>query len=69
MPLTWAKPRENWIHPDILLSLITLEYNHMFDWENTKILDIEHNYNKRLIMKMIYIKKQENDINCKKDAR
>jgi len=33
-----------------------------------KILDIEHNYNKRLITEMIYIKEQKNGINCKKDT-
>jgi len=44
-----------------------LEYGHIFGKIN-KILDIEHNYNKRLITEMIYIKEQKNGINCKKDT-
>jgi len=30
-----------------------LEYDHEFDWENPKILDIEKHYNKRLLSEMI----------------
>ena len=44
-----------------------LEHNHSFDWENIKILDIKHNYYKRLIIEMIYIKEQKNG-NCIKDT-
>jgi len=40
-----------------------LDKNHTFDWRNVKILDFENNYFKRLIVKMIHIKTQENSLN------
>jgi len=36
-----------------------LEYDHEFDWENPKILDIEKHYNKRLLSEMINIRAQK----------
>jgi len=44
-----------------------IELNHSFDWKNTKILDIEPNYYKRLISEMIYIKTQDNSLNSIED--
>jgi len=44
-----------------------IELNHSFDWKNTKILDIEPNYYKRLISEMIYIKTQDNGLNSVED--
>jgi len=44
-----------------------LELNHSMDWKNTKILDIEPNYYKRLISEMIYIKTQDNGLNSVED--
>jgi len=37
-------------------SVITEQSNHDFDWEDVEILDVERNFNKRLISKMINIK-------------
>jgi hypothetical protein len=45
-----------------------LQQNHSFDWENVKILDFEHNYNKRLISEMIHINEQKNESNLKTDT-
>jgi len=39
------------------------KYNHMFDWNNVKILDTESNYNKRLVSEMLHIKEQKRGIN------
>jgi len=44
-----------------------LDKNHTFDWENTKILDFESNYFKRMISEMIYIKTQTNSLNSMED--
>jgi len=38
------------------------------DWKNVKILNFEHNYNKRLIAEIIHINEQKNGINYKKDT-
>jgi len=35
-----------------------VEYDHEFDWENPKILNIEQHYHKRLISEMMNIKTQ-----------
>jgi len=40
-----------------------LDKNHTFNWQDTKILDFESNYFKRLISEMIHIKTQENSLN------
>jgi len=40
-----------------------LEYNHIFDWKNVRILDFEQNYYKRIISEMIHIKTQKNSMN------
>lgn len=42
--------------------------NHTFDCNNTKILDYELNYFKRLISEVIYIKIQKNSINLNSDT-
>jgi len=44
--------------PSVIYSY-RLKYNHEFNWTDVQILDHEHNYNKRLISKMIYILKQK----------
>jgi len=41
---------------------------HEFDWDNVKILDLESNYNKRLISEMIHIKKQKDGLNAQTDT-
>jgi len=45
-----------------------LEYSHMFDWDNIKILDTESNYYKRSISEMLHIKEQKNGINAQTDT-
>jgi len=40
-----------------------LQFKHDLDWEGVEILDVERNFNKRLISKMINIKSQKNGIN------
>jgi len=42
--------------------------NHKIDWDNTKILDRETNYNKRLISECIHIKRHAHNINKKTDT-
>jgi len=53
------------------LSVITdhrQKSGHEFDWDNVKILDVESNYNKRLISEIIYIKKQKHGLNAQTDT-
>ena len=45
-----------------------IKENHSFDWDNTRILDIEKNFYKRLISETIHIKEQKNSINLNKDT-
>lgn len=45
-----------------------LNQSHTFDWDNTKILDHESNYQKRLISEMLHIKEHKNSINLNKDT-
>jgi len=45
-----------------------IEYDHKFDWENPKILDIEQHYHKRLISEMMNIKTQKKTINLQSDT-
>jgi len=44
------------------------KYNHSFDWENTKIIDYESRYYKRIISEMIHIKEQKVSLNLKSDT-
>jgi len=44
-----------------------LQFGHDFDWEGAEILDVERNFNKRLISEMINIKSQKNGINLQTD--
>ena len=44
-----------------------MNYNHEFNWEETKIIDQESNYKKRLTSEMIDIKSNHNSINKKED--
>jgi len=45
-----------------------LQYNHDFDWEGVEILDVERNFNKRIISEMINIKCQKTGINLQTDT-
>jgi hypothetical protein len=42
---------------------------HEFNFSNAKILDKDPNYNKLLFKEMIYIKKEKNIVNDKKDIQ
>ena len=44
-------------------------YKNSFDFKNTKILDIENNFKKRLFLEMIYIQKENSSINYKTDIQ
>jgi len=44
-----------------------LQFGHDFDWEGVEILDVEGNYNKRLISEMINIRCQKDSINLQTD--
>ena len=44
-----------------------VNYNHEFNWEESKIIDQESNYKKRLTSEMIHIKSNHNGINKKED--
>jgi len=45
-----------------------LHTNHDFDWERVEILDVERNYNKRIVSEMVNIKCQKNGINLQTDT-
>jgi len=47
-----------------------LHKNHDFDWERVEILDVERNFNKRIVSEMIntHIKCQKNGINLQTDT-
>jgi len=45
-----------------------LEKNHEFDWSETRILDRESSYNKRLVLEMVFIKTQKNELNKQSDT-
>ncbi|KYQ47005.1 hypothetical protein ALC60_13980 [Trachymyrmex zeteki] len=45
-----------------------LNFEHEFDWKNTKILDNERYYKKRLVSEMLHIKSQTNSLNAKSDT-
>jgi len=45
-----------------------IKYNHSFDWENTKIMDHESRYFKRIISEMIHIKEQKVSLNLNSDT-
>jgi len=44
-----------------------LQFNHEFDRDGVEILDVERNYNKRLISEIINIKCQKKGINLQTD--
>jgi len=44
-----------------------VKYNHSFDWDNTKIMDRDSNYYKRIISEMIHIKEQKEGLNLNSD--
>ncbi|KAL6417635.1 hypothetical protein ACFW04_012605 [Cataglyphis niger] len=45
-----------------------LQHNHEFKWNDVKILDTEPIYNKRLISKILFIKRQNNSLNLQTDT-
>lgn len=45
-----------------------VENNHKFDFNNVQILENEENYNKRLILEMIHIVKNDKAVNNKRDT-
>jgi len=45
-----------------------IEYNHSFDWDNTKIIDRESNFDKRTVSEMIHIKQQKVGLNLNSDT-
>jgi len=45
-----------------------IKYNHFFDWENTKILDCEPKFYKRIVSEMIHIKEQQVSLNLNSDT-
>jgi len=45
-----------------------LEFGHEFNWDNSKIVDKEKQYYRRLISEMINIKSQKNAINLQADT-
>jgi len=50
-----------------VISKHMLENNHLFDWQNIKILNFEPNYYKRIVSEMIHIKTQRNGLNSVND--
>ena len=55
-------------NPDAVINIHCNKNNHSFNWENTKIIDTKHIWNKRLISEMLCIKSNKNSINKKKDV-
>jgi len=45
-----------------------IKHNHSFDWENTRIMDHESRYFKRIISEMIHIKEQKVSLNLNSDT-
>jgi len=45
-----------------------IKYNHSFDWDNTKIMDQESKYFKRIVSEMIHIKEQKAGLNLNSDT-
>jgi len=45
-----------------------INYDHTFDWENTKILDCESRFYKRIVSEMIHIKEQKVSLNLNSDT-
>jgi len=45
-----------------------VKYNHFFDWDNTKIIDRDSNYYKRIVSQMIHIKEQRKGLNLNSDT-
>ena len=59
LPYSSVKNNEN----KTTLAEHAITYNHSFDFKNTKILDIEDNLKKRLILEIIHIRKENSTIN------
>ncbi|KYQ57170.1 hypothetical protein ALC60_03836 [Trachymyrmex zeteki] len=50
-------------------ALRTAIYGHEFEWNNIKVLDVERNYNKRLMSEMLHINCQPNGLNMQTDTK
>lgn len=44
----------------LCITVFIIEFNHKLDWNDVKILNFKPRYHKRLILEMLYIKKQTN---------
>ena len=55
-------------NPDAVINIHYNKNDHSFDWENPRILDTEHIWNKRLISEMLCIKSNKNSINKKENV-
>ena len=66
---TRIKEHQNNNNPDAVVFQHMSEHSHEFDWDNTKILDYEYHYYKRLVSEMIHIKSNKNSINKKEDVK
>lgn len=57
----------NDVNGETALSKHAKQFNHKFNFDDTKILVKENNYRKRLLLEMVNIKKDKNAINFKTD--
>jgi len=47
----------------VIITEHRMNFNHNFKWDNVEIIDIKRFWDKRLISKMLYIKKQTKALN------
>lgn len=47
----------------------SFQFKHIFDFDNTKILEIERNYKSRIFLEMVHINKTANSINFRTDIQ
>ena len=52
---------------NVISNHITSE-DHAIDWDNTRIMNRESNYGKRLVAEMFYIKKENAPLNSQKET-
>jgi len=52
----------------LIISEHIIEYNHSFDWDNTKIMDRKYNFYERIVSEIIYKKKQKVGLNLNNDT-
>ena len=58
----------NWRTQRSVITDYCLDHEYEFDWNNIEILDEERILNKRLILQMIFVRKQKNSSNLKNDT-